>query len=181
MNRAILAALALAGAVFGIGWCSAPAHAAGPVPAVAPGHFIGSLSLGPEDKNKATVETTSDGRQVWFLHRPFGYRTLAGDTIIVPAGESTDLASVPQWARATAPPDGPWVRAAVIHDFLYRTSGTCVRWKGRPSGCSRAAPYTRAEADHVLDEAMAALNIGWTSRWTFWSAVRVGGAGGWGS
>jgi len=173
-----LAALTLAACYTG-GRAPAEAAPAASLGASA-GHFVGHLDLRPEDKNHHEVEVTDDGRQVWALTRPLTYRTAAGDTITVPAGMSTDLASIPRWARVALPPDGPWLKAAVIHDFLYRTSGTCRRWKASPSGCSRAAPYSREEADRILDEAMAALGVSAGQRAIIFTAVRLGGASGWG-
>jgi hypothetical protein len=144
-----------------------------------PSCFIGTLKLVPEDKHKGQVELTSDERQVWALAAPFGYRTKAGDVITCPAGMSTDLASIPRLARSALAPDGPWVRAAVIHDCLYRRRGGLDLWRGKRV-ISRAAPYTRAEADQILDDAMADLNVPKWQRLTIWAAVRAGGQAGWG-
>lgn len=41
--------------------------------------------------------------------------------------------------------------------------------------------YTRAEADGILREAMAVLGVSAWERFVIWSAVRLGGAKGWGS
>ena len=46
------------------------------------------------------------------------------------------------------PPTGPYGKAAVLHDWLYRTAGKA----------------TRAQADRVLREAMEALGVGWWTR-----------------
>ena len=64
------------------------------------------------------------GRSLWALQRDLSYTT--GDTsdvITVPAGFVTDLASIPRLVWSFYPPDGPWVKAAIIHDFLYDTQG----------------------------------------------------------
>ncbi len=66
------------------------------------------------------------------------------------------------------PPDGPWAKAAVIHDFLYVTKGL----NGR---------YTRAKADAIFYEAMGVLAVPEMKRRILYTAVRLGGAGGWGS
>jgi hypothetical protein len=44
-----------------------------------------------------------------------------GSTMIVdiPAGFETDLASIPRLLRWWLDRDGPWVQAAVVHDWLY--------------------------------------------------------------
>tara|TARA_R100001086_G_scaffold90820_2_gene44858 strand:+ start:213 stop:629 length:417 start_codon:yes stop_codon:yes gene_type:complete len=39
--------------------------------------------------------------------------------ITVPAGYITDFASIPPGARWLFPPNGPWAKAAVIHDYMY--------------------------------------------------------------
>ncbi|WP_309605264.1 DUF1353 domain-containing protein [Phenylobacterium sp.] len=121
------------------------------------------------------------GRSLWALQQDLTYRAGAQDDLIrAPAGFVTDLASIPRWAWTLLPPDGPWVKAAVIHDFLYRTQGTGV-WKGHPASIARPQPYTRAEADGILREAMADRGVGPLARNIIWAAVRVGGSAGWGS
>jgi hypothetical protein len=101
------------------------------------------------------------------------------DSITVPKGFVTDLASIPRWAWDILPPDGPWAKAAVIHDFLYYTHGTGV-WDKHPSTLTRSQPYTRAEADWILRDAMRDRCVGVMSRNIIYLAVRVGGEGGWG-
>lgn len=159
-----------------------------PILTPAPGHFLGKLVVtvecqhgcGDEPGSVPTKMEDCGGRTCWAIVRPFSYRTHAGDLITVPDGMSTDLASVPRFAWSIIPPDGLWVRAAVVHDFLYKTKGGCVLWKNRPSTCSRAKPYDRAEADAIIDQAMADIGVGMAARVTIWSGVRLGGHGGWG-
>jgi hypothetical protein len=121
---------------------------------------------------------TSDGRCQWSVATPLTYDVGAeasGQTITVPAGAVTDLASIPRAAWSIGfPPDGPWLKAAVVHDSLYRRRGDVVR-TGHPQ------PYTRAQSDGILREAMAVLGVGAFERFVIWSAVRLGGAAGWGS
>jgi hypothetical protein len=131
-----------------------------------------------DDKEHPSIK---GGRSLWGLEKPLSYQPAGtADQITVPPGFVTDLASIPRWAWTLLPPDGPWVKAAVIHDFLYQTKGTGV-WKGHPSGNTRPAPYTRAEADGILREAMADRQVGPVARNLIWAAVRVGGGGGWGT
>jgi hypothetical protein len=131
-----------------------------------------------DDKEHPSLRS---GRSLWGVEKPISYQPAGTtDQITVPPGFVTDLASIPRWAWMLLPPDGPWVKAAVIHDFLYQTHGTGV-WKGHPSGATRAAPYTRAEADGILREAMENRQVGIVSRNIIWAAVRVGGGGGWGT
>ena len=120
------------------------------------------------------------GRSLWGLQRDLTYRR--GDPpemITVRAGFPTDLASIPRWAWFILPPDGPWVKAAIIHDYLYATSGTGV-WKRKGPAVTRERPYSRAEADFIMREAMAARGVGALRRNIIYLAVRLGGAGGWG-
>lgn len=121
------------------------------------------------------------GRCQWMLITPLRYDVGAegsGETITVPAGATTDLASIPRLAWSLFPPDGPWLKAAVLHDFLYASRGSCVL--GAFHGRRRERPYSRAEADDILREAMQVLGVGALQRGVIWSAVRLGGGGGWG-
>lgn len=122
------------------------------------------------------------GRCTWRLTAALPYEVGAegsGETIIVPAGAETDLASIPSFAWSIGfPPDGPWLKAAIVHDFLYRSRGACVHdgrvWR------TRLEPYDRKESDRVLKEAMAVLGVGGFERAVIYNAVRLGGAKGWG-
>ena len=116
------------------------------------------------------------GRCTWRLAAPISYDVGAkdsGETITVPAGATTDFASVPRFAWSIIPPDGPWLKAAVIHDWLYRTRGTCAL--GGEVYRTRPAPYTRAEADRIFKEAMEVLGVPAWKRAVIYAAVRVGG------
>lgn len=138
--------------------------------------FTGELHLVLlEDKNHAS---TRAGRSLWGVEKPLSYRTHAGDTITLPPGMVTDLASIPAGASWLLPPDGPWAEIAVFHDLLYVTRGTGV-WRGHAS-LSRATPYTRAEADAVLRDGMADLGISGWRKSAIYLGVRLGGAAGWG-
>jgi hypothetical protein len=119
-----------------------------------------------------------DGRVQWRVAEPLVYDVGAegsGQSITVPAGAITDLASIPRFAWSLGfPPDGGWTKAAVVHDRLYELRGDVQR-TGHP------APYTRAEADAILREAMGVLGVPSWQRAVIWSSVRLGGAKGWGS
>jgi len=121
---------------------------------------------------------TREGRSLWGLQRELAYQTVAGDTITVPKGFVTDLASIPRLVSGVLPPDGPWTEAAVVHDCLYFTRGGLQLWYGRRC-ISRAQPYSRAEADDILREAMADIGVGLVQRNIIWTGVRVGGGKGW--
>ena len=140
--------------------------------------FGGKLVLVLLD-NKYTP-SIKKGRSLWGLHDPLGYSPFdRSETITVPAGFVTDLASIPRFAWILLPPDGPWVKGAVIHDFLYATRGS-GKWKKHPPAISRAIPYTRSEADAILREALENRGVGWLRRQVIWLAVRLGGGRGWG-
>ncbi|RAK50957.1 DUF1353 domain-containing protein [Phenylobacterium deserti] len=140
--------------------------------------FGGKLVLVLLD-NKYTP-SIKKGRSLWGLHDPLTYRPSdAEHTITVPKGFVTDLASIPRWAWTLVPPDGPWVKGAVIHDFLYATRGTGA-WKRQPAGNTREAPYTRAEADWILRDALENRGVDVLRRNVIWLAVRLGGGRGWG-
>ena len=76
----------------------------------------------------------------------------------VEVGFDTDFASVPRALWALFPPDAEYTEAAVIHDSEY--------WKQR---------YTREQADALLLEGMEALGVGWFTRHTIHSQVRMWG------
>jgi hypothetical protein len=129
-----------------------------------------------DDKAEPSIRA---GRSLWALTRTITYTPSNGtDSITVPKGFVTDLASIPRWAWDILPPDGPWAKAAVIHDFLYYTKGTGV-WDKHPTTLTRATPYTRAEADWILRDAMRDRCVGVLSRNVIYDAVRIGGEGAW--
>lgn len=118
----------------------------------------------------------------WLLSRQIIYDVgaeFSGESIRVPADFVTDLASIPFPWRAWLPPDGPWVKAAVVHDFLYFTHGTGV-WGGYRY-IDRLEPYSREEADDILLEAMTVLGVPESKRLQIYVGVRAGGKRAWGS
>lgn len=120
---------------------------------------------------------TYGGRCQWELLADLAYdvgEEGSGVTIWARRGSRTDLASIPRLAWSLLPPDGPWLKAAVIHDALYRTQGELERL-GHPQ------PFTRKEADKILREAMGVLGVAGWKRAVIYRAVRLGGRGGWGA
>lgn len=108
------------------------------------------------------LQSLSNGR--WRLDRTLRYRTGAGDVIEVPAGYITDLFSVPRLLWWLFPRDRRGREAAVVHDYLYTHLTTT---------------YTRAQADAIFREALAANAVNPVSRWLMWAGVRIGGRGNW--
>lgn len=139
--------------------------------------FRGKLVLVLLDRR--SEPSLKGGRSLWGVQRPLCYQTGDDPTelITVPAGFVTDLASVPRPVWSVYPPDGPWVKAAVVHDFLYDTGGRGI-WNSR-IGITRDRPYSRSEADGILREAMADRNVGRWEQAVIWTAVRLGGRRGW--
>jgi len=138
--------------------------------------FEGKLYLVLLDNRDAPA--IKAGRSLWALQRPLTYRAgPKAEPIKVPAGYVTDLASIPRLVWSLYPPDGPWVKAAVVHDFLYDTQGD-GRWN-RSRGVARRRPYSRKDADDILREGMADRGIGWWEQFVIWASVRLGGGGGW--
>lgn len=104
------------------------------------------------------------GRRRWKTTRDIVYHVgnlRSGWIITVPAGFETDGASVPRLLWCLFPPfGGDYDEAAVLHDYLYRTSFMCL---------------ARVVADAVLVEAMQVCGTGLITRMTIFSGVRAGG------
>lgn len=132
------------------------------------------LQLVEDDDGKPVLRA---GRCLWDTIGDLSYdigEKGSGVTIYVEGGTRTDLASIPRLAWTLLPPDGPWLKAAVLHDKLYETKGDVTRL-GHPE------LYTRAEADAILNEAMGVLGVPDDARALIYRGVRVGGSRAWGS
>ena len=102
-------------------------------------------------------------------HDSIGWRPNAGDEqhyapIDVPAGFVTDLASIPWYLWSWLPNDGPYMHAAIIHDWIY--------WDQSRS---------REEADNILWIDMTDLGVGYLTRQMSYQAVSRFGQGAWDS
>ena len=120
-------------------------------------------STDPRFEDELLVSPQADGKN-WLVHDEFDYHTdvelASGFNVVeIPAGFVTDFASIPRALWPVLPPTGKYGKAAVVHDYLYRTVGVA----------------RRNEADAVLKEAMIALGVGFFTRWTIYSGVRAGG------
>lgn len=98
------------------------------------------------------------GSDVWSLVEPFQYLTKDGKKITVPRGFTTDLASVPRLPIVWLLFGGQADKAAILHDYLYRT--------GRVS---------RKEADRIFREAALEEGEGALTAWFMWLGVRLFG------
>lgn len=84
-----------------------------------------------------------------------------GSPHMIPAGFTTDLASIPKilWSLY-APNKANTIPAAVIHDYLYFCPGS----------------LTRKEADSIFYDALIAKKVKTRSAFKYWLAVRIFGA-----
>lgn len=98
-----------------------------------------------------------DGKNYRLL-APFQYDA-SGFTVSVPAGFVTDFASIPKFLWNLLPPTGTYGKAAVVHDYMYRTPDA----------------YSKEIADATFLEAMQYLGVGRLTRYTMYLAVRLFG------
>ncbi len=99
----------------------------------------------------------------WVLIDPIPTRIgVSTEIITVPKGFVTDLASIPRIFWSAFPKTGPYMSAAMLHDYLY--------WDQR---CSRA------EADRIFDIEMKSYGVNDTSRKLIFAAVSEFGAQAW--
>jgi len=95
---------------------------------------------------------------------PFTYITNAGSSIVVPKGFFTNFASTPKFLWFILPPLDHYGKAAVVHDYLYR---------------SVDVKYSRSEADLILKEACEVLKVKPWKTFTLYWGVRLFGWWAW--
>lgn len=104
----------------------------------------------------------ADGRH-WIVKQPLKYRVgISHDSVIVPIGFVTDLASIPPALQSIIQQNGPYLLPAVVHDYLYWMQ-TC----------------TRNQADQILLLAMIENDVGKFDRNAIYKAVRAAGSFAW--
>lgn len=103
------------------------------------------------------VVVKADTGKHWILVRDLTY-VGKHETFVVPAGLTTDFASVPRPFVWLLPPYGAYTKAAVLHDYL----------------CRPEAAISRADADGLFRRAMRELDVPVVRRWMMWAAVRLG-------
>ena len=86
-----------------------------------------------------------------------------GGTVKIPAGFLSDGASIPRVFWGIFSPFGEYLKAALVHDFLYSKDSTDL------------FPCDRLTADLIFKEAMFNIGIGWLQRGIIYRAVRMGG------
>ena len=112
--------------------------------------------------------------RLWRLEDPYAYQD-QNHQITVPAQFEFDLSSVPRWLWWLIAPFELAVSAPLLHDFLYRYSGS------PPSGTvSPPRSYSRGQADRVFREIMEHEGVPGWRRTLGYLAVRVFGALAWG-
>lgn len=95
-----------------------------------------------------------------------------GVTLHIPAGTTTDLASVPRFLwPLIAPMELGGIGCPLIHDWIYRHRGL----PGERRAWTPAVRVSRRAADRIFREAMRAAGVGWVKRWVAWAGVRLGG------
>ena len=112
---------------------------------------------------------TSDGRNVTLID-PLAFQrpdTVGGQIITMPAGSTSDGASIPQelWSTGLAP-FGKWWLACVLHDGAYR-------------GVTVPRIDSRELADLILWEAMLSLEVPESVARLIYEGVRLGGEHAW--
>jgi hypothetical protein len=104
----------------------------------------------------------ADGRH-WIVKEPLIYRVgISKDSVTVPRGFVTDLASIPPVLQSLIQQNGAYLLPAVVHDYLY--------WK---QAC------TREQSDGVLLLAMIENKVSTVHRVAIYEAVRAAGSFAW--
>jgi hypothetical protein len=103
-----------------------------------------------------SVDAEHRGRGLFLVHVAFSYDIGfkgSRDTVTVPKGFDTDLASIPWFARPFIPLSGRVAKPALVHDYLLRIGDK--------------------RAHSVFDEALKVAGVRDTTRWAMVSAVRL--------
>lgn len=104
-------------------------------------------------------------RKIYRITKEFEYRIgdfdLPFGTITVPVGFLTDFASIPWPLTKWFKPDGPWAKAAVIHDYMLVRIDT------------EKLNHTRIVADAIFYEAMLVSDVGPILSYLFYAFVRL--------
>jgi hypothetical protein len=104
----------------------------------------------------------SDGRN-WIVKQPLVYRIgISHDSVVVPRGFVTDLASIPPALQSIIQQNGPYLLPAVVHDYLYWEQ-TC----------------TRDQSDQILMLGMLENEVSAFDRVAIYGAVRAAGSYAW--
>lgn len=103
-----------------------------------------------------------DGRN-WIVREQLTYRIgISQDSLTVPVGFVTDLASIPPALQSFIQQNGPYLLPAVVHDYLY--------WK---------QTCTRDQSDQILLLAMIEHAVPEAQRFAIYQAVHFAGMFAW--
>ena len=105
----------------------------------------------------------------WLVAEDFRYQG-HGIDITIPKGFVTDLASIPRALWRLIAPFELSLTAPIVHDLLYRSSGT---WGG--------LALTREQVDGLFRDIMADEGVSWWRRTLAYRGVRLCGGGSWGA
>lgn len=123
------------------------------------------MNHGSRFNGLAQLEDEEDGCRAKLL-RTLTYTTCDGWTLEVPAGFTTDFASIPRIFSAVIPTRGRYNRPAIVHDFLYQHA---------PADPTTGRYCTQARADSILREACENCDVRLTQRWAIYLGLRIGG------
>jgi len=113
-------------------------------------------------RNKLELTPANNGHKFQLLDNFIVFIT-SYDTIIIPEGFWTDFASIPQIFQNILPVLDKYLRAAVLHDYMY--------YKQSLNGHK----ITRYKADKIFENAMKSCGVGYIKRKIIYYAVRSGG------
>jgi hypothetical protein len=99
------------------------------------------------------VDVRQIGEKDWLLLAPIRY-VGNSECFVVPAAFKSDFASVPSAVVWLFPRYGRYTKAAILHDFLWRTG-----------------IVTKVDANGIFRRAMRELDVPVIRRWMMWSAV----------
>lgn len=109
--------------------------------------------------NRLEARLLDESLNLWLILANLLYWSAqAKKTLIVPAGFTTDFASVPRWPLIFWLAGDTARQAAVLHDYLYTTQ-----------------PYPRKDCDRLFLEAMKSTGIPAWRCYPMYLAVRAGG------
>jgi hypothetical protein len=97
------------------------------------------------------------GSYKWRVHEPMAYE-IEGVAYAVPAGFSTNMASIPRIFWNILPPTGKYAKAAILHDWLYTVG-----------------KLPRKECDQILLDGMKSLTVESWKRHLMYYSVRLFG------
>lgn len=111
----------------------------------------------------------------WRLERELLVVT-RGSLLVVPAGFTTDLASIPRALWTVIAPFELSCVAPIVHDWLYQHGG---RIETRHATLRLMRTFSRADADAFLLDLMEQEAVSVWRRWSAYHAVRLFGASSW--